>query len=129
VPAARVRGIALASAAIFCVAHSSNEAVAEPLRLVVASASVEPDPRHGRPNVAVRLTDDSRRHLASFSEVNLGRTVDFQIDGKSAFKPVIRESITGGTFLIPMEELGEAYRLAERLSSKAATLAVEAASN
>ena len=124
--AARLGGVALASAVLFSVALSPFEAVAEPLRLGIASASAGVDRKGGYGVVDIRLTDDSRRALADFTRANLGQKIDLRIDGDSLIKPIVREPITGGGVQIPIDSPAEAERLAVRLNNRTAVLEVEA---
>jgi preprotein translocase subunit SecD len=125
-PAARSRGMALASAVLFSVALSPFEAVAEPLRLGVVSASAGVDQRSGQAVVNIRLSDDSRAHFADFTRMNLGQPIDVRVDGKSVMKPVVREPVTGGAFQIPMDRPEDAGPLVARLNNRTATVEVEA---
>jgi preprotein translocase subunit SecD len=125
-PAARCRGMALASAVLFSAAFSPFEAVAEPLRLGVVSASASFDQRSGQAVVGVRLTDDSRRQFADFTVKNLGQAIDVRIDGKSVIKPVVREPITGGVLHISVDRAEDAGPLAARLTNQTAAVEVEA---
>ncbi len=79
--------------------------------------------------VDIRLTDDSRRLFADFTQTNLGQMIDLRIDGKSVNKPVVREPITGGVVQINVDKPGEAERLAARLNNRTAILEVEAVSH
>jgi preprotein translocase subunit SecD len=124
--AARLRGMALASAVLFSAALSPFEAGAEPLRLGVVSASAGFDQRSGQAMVTIRLTDDSRRHFAEFTQANLGQPIDVRVDGKSMMRPVVREPITGGAFQIPMDRPEDAAPLAARFNNRTATVEVEA---
>jgi preprotein translocase subunit SecD len=124
--AARLGGMALASAVLFSVALSPFEAVAEPLRLGVVSASAGADQRSGQAVVGIRLTDDSRRHFADFTLKNLGQPIDVRVDGKSVMRPVVREPVTGGALQIPMDRPEDAGALAARLNNRTATVEVEA---
>jgi preprotein translocase subunit SecD len=125
-PAARLRGIALASAVLCSVALSSFEAAAEPLRLGVISASAGVYQGGGQAVVDIRLTDDSRERFADFTRKNLGQMIDVRVDGKSMIKPVVREPITGGTLQISMDRPEDAGQLAARLNNRTATVEVEA---
>jgi preprotein translocase subunit SecD len=124
--AARLRGAAHAGVVILTLAFSVYGAVAEPLRLVVVSASAGIVRTSGEVVVEVRLADDSRRLFANFTQTNLGQMIDVRIDGKSVSKPVVREPITAGVVPITIGEAEEARRLATRLSDRTATLEVEA---
>jgi len=96
------------------------------LRLVVASVSVDIDPRSGETILSIRLDEDSRRRFAQFSVANLGQVIDIRIDGKSVTKPVIRDPIVGGIFLVPIKQPAEARQLAAHLTDRTAALEMEA---
>ena len=128
--AAQARNVACASV-IISLSFSGYGAAAEPLRFVTASASAGIVQKSGEAVVEIRLTDDSSRQFAKFTMTNLGRAIDIRIDGKSVFKPVVREPIMGGgsfQIQIPVGEPEQAQRLAASLSNQTATLEVEAAS-
>jgi preprotein translocase subunit SecD len=127
-PATRVSGVAWTGVVLFGLALASCETPAEPLHLVVASATADTDIRSGTPIVTVGLTADSGRLFTKFTLTNLGRAIDIRVDGKSVSKPVVREPIAGGSFQIAIGEPEEAQRLAARLSNQTATLEVDAAS-
>ena len=124
--AARYRGLALAGAVLLG-ALSPFEAVAEPLRLGVVSASAGFYQKGNQAVVDVRLTEDSRRQFAEFTQTNLGRMIDVRVDGKSVNKPVVREPITGGSLQISVDRSDDAGPLAARLNDRTAVLEVEAA--
>jgi preprotein translocase subunit SecD len=126
--AARLRGAALAGA-VGLVLLSSSYAAAEPLRLVAAAASVAFDARTGKPVLTIRLADESKQSFAAFSQAHVGQMIDTRIDGKTVLKPVMREPIPGGSLQVTMDSVEEARRLADRLSSGATALEVEAVSN
>jgi preprotein translocase subunit SecD len=128
-PAAPLRGFAWASLIAFSLALSVCEAVAEPLRLGIASASAGFYEKSGQAVVNIRLTDDSRRLFADFTRTNLGQMIDLRIDGKSVIKPVVREPITGGVVQISIDKPADAEPLAARLNNRTATLEVEAVSH
>jgi preprotein translocase subunit SecD len=128
-PAAPLRGVAWACVILSSLALSSCEALAEPLRLGIASASAGFVQKSGEAVVDIRLTDDGRRLFADFTQTNLGHMIDLRIDGKSVNKPVVREPTTGGVVQINVDKPGESERLAARLNNRTATLEVEAVSH
>jgi preprotein translocase subunit SecD len=128
--AAQARNVACVSV-IFSLAFSGYGAVAEPLRLTIASASAGIVQTSGEAVVEIRLTDDSSRLFTKFTVTNVGQAIDIRIDGKSVFKPVVHEPIMGGgsfQIQIPVGEAEQAQRLAARLSNQTAALEVEAVS-
>jgi preprotein translocase subunit SecD len=129
-PVAPLRGVAWACVVLFSLALSSNGAQAEPLQLVVASASAGTDDRQiGRVVLIIRLADDSQRPFANFTQTHVGQMMDMRIDGKSVLKSVLREPISGGGLQITIDNIEEARRLATRLSDLTTKLEVEAVSN
>jgi SecDF, P1 head subdomain len=127
--AARLSRVACTGILVFSLALAAFEAEAEPLHLVVASASAGADIRSGKPIVTVRLTQERGRLSTTLTLANLGRPIDIRINGKSVFKTVVREPITGGTFEIKFDEPEEAQRFAAVLSNQTALLDMEAAAN
>jgi preprotein translocase subunit SecD len=104
--------------------------LAQPLGLEIASASAAFDQRTSQPLVVFTMTEASRRLFADFTLKNVGRKMDLRVDGRTVMSPVIREPIVGGTGQIIGGLTADGAReLAERLSSGAAKLEVEAAAN
>jgi preprotein translocase subunit SecD len=119
---------ALLSLAVFAgvVLFASNVA-AEPLKLEVAHAILAFDQRTGEPVVSFTLTESSRRLFADFTAQNVGRKGAILVDGRVVTKPVIREPILGGAGQISGGfSVDEAKDIADRLSSGAAKMEVEA---
>jgi preprotein translocase subunit SecD len=119
---------ALLSLAVFAgaVLFASNVA-AEPLKLEVAHAILAFDRRTGEPVVSFTLTESSRRLFADFTAQNVGRKGAILVDGRVVTKPVIREPILGGAGQISGGfSVDEAKDIADRLSSGAARMEVEA---
>jgi preprotein translocase subunit SecD len=105
-------------------------AAAQPLLLEVQTAEAEFDQRTGQPIVTFRLTADSARRFAAFTQNNVGRAAEFRVDGRTLMKPVIREPILGGTGQISASlTVEQAKALAARLSSGNARIEVEAVPN
>jgi preprotein translocase subunit SecD len=112
------------------IVFSAVAALAQPLVLEIASARAAFDQRTNEPIVAFTMTDASGRAFADFTTNNVGRKVDFRVDGRTVMSPVIREPILGKTGQIAGGFSVEAARdIAERLASGAAKLEVEAAPN
>ena len=126
---AQAHDVACASVMILSLACSAHGAVAEPLRLAIASASAGLVRNSGEAVVDIRLTDDSQRRFADFTKANVGHMIDLRVDGKSVNKPVVREPITGGGVQLLIGKPGEAEPLAARLNNRTATLEVEAVSH
>jgi preprotein translocase subunit SecD len=104
-----------------------HPAMAEPLALEVAKAAVSVEPRTNQALITFTLKEASRRSFADFTAANVGRTIEIRIDGRVMMKPVIREPITGGIGQVAGSfSAGEAKAIADRLTSGAARLEVEA---
>ena len=95
----------------------------------MVSASVERDLRTNAPTVFVQLTDSCSRRFAQFTVANIEEFFDFRVNSRTVFKPTIREPITGGIILIPMQRQEDAEDLAARLADGKATLEVALAPN
>jgi len=130
VSAAHTRGARIIIAFFLSLALSACEPAKEgPLGLEVVSASVERDLRTNAPTVFVHLTDSCSRRFAQFTVANIEEFFDFRVNSRTVFKPTIREPITGGIILIPMQRQEDAEDLAARLADGKATLEVALAPN
>jgi preprotein translocase subunit SecD len=108
-----------------------GEALAQPIVLEVAEAMARFDAQQGAPVVDIRLTLPSRRLFADFTTRQVGKFIEIRVDGHVGVKPHILTPIFGGVFWLPLPgnaTLEEAKEMASRLSSGAARLEVEAAS-
>src|SRR6266436_7577515 len=72
----------------------------EMIALNVVSAGVDHDVRTGKPLLAIKLDDASRRTFSTFSSTYVGSKTELRVDGKVIAEPVIREPITGGSLHI-----------------------------
>ena len=89
--------------------------------LNVVSARVDHDVRTGKPLLAIKLDDASRRTFSTFSSTYVGSKTELRVDGKVIAEPVIREPITGGSLEIYLGDQTErANNLAEQLSKPGA---------
>ena len=68
--------------------------------LNVVSARVDHDVRTGKPLLAIKLDEASRRTFSTFSSTYVGSKTELRVDGKVIAEPVIREPITGGSLHI-----------------------------
>jgi preprotein translocase subunit SecD len=101
---------------------------AAPLSLEVASAAPAFDQRTGETIITIVFTPPSARGFAEFTTQNVGKTVEFRIDGRAVMKPVIREPILGGRCQISGSFTTEqAADIARRLSAGTAKLEIEVA--
>ena len=79
--------------------HSAS--ASERLKLSVASAQAEPAQGQAhQPEIAVRLTDESRAAAAAFSTENQGRFISIAIGGIEVSRPKLLTPITGGVIMI-----------------------------
>jgi SecDF, P1 head subdomain len=93
--------------------------------LSVASARVDHDVRTGKPHLAIKLDEASRRTFSTFSSTYVGSKTELRVDGKVIAEPVIREPITGGSLHIDLDDQTEtANTLAEQLSRPGAKVEV-----
>ena len=84
--------------------------------LNVVSARVDHD-RTGKPLLAIKLDEASRRTFSTFSSTYVGSKTELRVDGKVIAEPVIREPITGGSLHIDVGGQTEmANSLAEQVS-------------
>jgi len=103
---------------------------ADPLALRVTHAEVAYDQHTGEPLVTMAFDEASKRLFADFTAQHVGKAMDIRIDGRVMSKPVIREPITGGAGQIAGGlTVQQAREMAERLSTGAARLDVEVASD
>src|SRR5260370_41966361 len=105
---------------------SSISASAEEIMVLnVASARVDHDVRTGKPLLAIKLDEASRRTFSTFSSTYVGSKTELRVDGKVIAEPVIREPITGGSLHIDLGGQTEtANTLAEQLSRPGARVEV-----
>ena len=114
----------LCAALLHCIVLAS----ADPLTLRVTRAEAAYNQRSGEPVVSMVFDDESKRLFADLTARNIGKAMELRIDGRTVMKAVIREPITGGAGQIAGGLTAQQAReMAERLSSGAAKLEVEAA--
>lgn len=103
-------------------------AAAEPLVLEVkVAAVVEDELLAGRRQLRLALTSPSAEAFAKFSAENVGRIIDFRIDGDVVASPRLVEPIPGGFLVLGGEfKPGEVEQIEDRLLDGTATLEVEA---
>jgi preprotein translocase subunit SecD len=93
--------------------------------LNVVRARVDHDVRTGKPLLAIKLDEASRRTFSTFSSTYVGSKTELRVDGKVIAEPVIREPITGGSLQIYLGDQTEtADNLAEQLSKPGARVEV-----
>lgn len=120
--------VALLSSAFLVV--SGIVATGEPVAVEVASAVAAFDQRTNEPIVTFMMTESSRRLFADLTARNVGKPMEFRVDGKVIMKPVIREPVLGGRVQLSGGFSIDATRdLAARLSSGAAKIEVEVVQN
>lgn len=101
-------------------------AMAKPLTLAIAKADVVHDPAPGQVALNLKLTPGSKQAFAAFTKANVGKTIDLSIDGAVVMSPRLVEPILGGEIMVSGTfAKGELRRLAERISSGSAKVAVD----
>ncbi|SRR6266404_3854444 len=97
----------------------------EMIALNVVSAGVDHDVRTGKPFLAIKLDEASKRTFSTFSSTYVGGKTELRVDGKVIAEPVIREPITTGSLQIYLgDETEKANNLAEQLSKQGAKVEV-----
>jgi preprotein translocase subunit SecD len=128
--AARNRGASIIAIFLGLALSGCEPRNVEPVRLDVASASVERDLRTGEPIVFAHLTEDhSSRRFAQFTAANMGKLFDLRVDGKTVFKPIIREPLISGIVLLPTQREEDAREIALRVTNGKSILEVATAQN
>src|SRR5258705_3334488 len=94
--------------------------------LNVVSARVDQDVRTGKPFLAIKLDEASKRTFSTFSSTYVGGKTELRVDGKVIAEPVIREPITTGSLQIYLgDETEKANNLAEQVSKQGAKVEVD----
>jgi preprotein translocase subunit SecD len=114
-----IRPLVLFCISALCTAAFAAVAFAEPLTLEVAHAAGALDQRNRQVSVSVAVSEASKARLADFTGQNVGRKIEFRINGKVVMAPVIREPILGGTFLISVQTVREAQGIVDQLPAGA----------
>jgi preprotein translocase subunit SecD len=120
-----MRPLVWAAAPIAAAALST--AAAQPLMLEVASARVEYDQRTAQAIVSFEMTEGASKLFTAFTSQNIGRAIEFRVDGRTIHKAIVREPIVGGSGQLLVFSADEARTLAARLSEGTAKLEVEVA--
>jgi preprotein translocase subunit SecD len=111
----RVIPVLLVLGPVLGLVFGAAAALAAPLALKVDAALASFDST-GAAVVNARLEPESGRAFAEFTAANVGRRVEFRVDGEAVAAPVIRDPITGGEIVISGSMTAEdAGRLAMRL--------------
>ena len=105
----------------------TGAAAAEPITIQLIDAGLDREPRTGAVIVTFTMSKASQAAFARFTQENMGRKVEFRVDGKTVSTPLIREPILSGSGQISGVKPEEARDLAARLSSGQAKLQVERA--
>lgn len=76
--------------------------------------------------LSLKLTPDSGKAFAMFTGANVGKIVDFSIDGAIVTSPRIVEPILGGEIMVSGAfKPGEVERVAERISAGGSRVEVD----
>jgi preprotein translocase subunit SecD len=95
-----------------------NVAMAEPLTLAIAKATMVPVPASGEFALNLQLTQESEQAFAAFTTANVGKVVDLSIDGAVVMSPRLMEPTTGGEIMVGGTFApGELERIVEKISS------------
>lgn len=98
-------------------------AAAETLLLDIKQAVAKIDEYSREPVIEVVLGEESARRVADVTTKNIGAQAEIRLDGTAVLKPVIREPLLHGTFMISGRfSRTEANAIAARLASHAAKL-------
>jgi len=98
-------------------------AAAETLLLDIKQAVARIDEHSHEPVIEVVLGEESARLLADVTTKNIGAQAEIRLDGAAVLKPVIREPLLRGTFLISGRfSRAQATEIAARLAARAAKL-------
>ncbi|MCW5747632.1 MAG: hypothetical protein KIT36_15705 [Alphaproteobacteria bacterium] len=94
-----------------------------------ASADIErathgTDAATGTPHVEVRLSGAAAERLRDFTTAHVGKVIDIRVDGRVISRPMIREPIAGGTFVITGRLTGDDAR-AMAAAFRAGSAAIE----
>lgn len=107
-----MRRLLIASACVLW----TTAAFAQPATLEITHAEVAYDQRTSRPLVVVTFTEAAGETFARFTAQNVGKLVEFRVDGRSVLKTYIREPIMGRRGQITADSEENARHMAERLS-------------
>jgi len=98
-------------------------AAAETLLLDIKQATSKIDEHSREPVIEVVLGDESARRVADVTTKNIGAQAEIRIDGDAVLKPVIREPLLHGTFMISGRfSRQQADAIAKRLAAHTAKL-------
>jgi preprotein translocase subunit SecD len=110
----------------FAVFLASAAVIAEPLSLEIERASAGFDQRTREPVITFVMKDESKRAFGELTRKNVGRAMEFRIDGRAIMTPVIREPILGGSGqVVGRFTVDEAREIAQRLQAGTSRLEVE----
>ena len=95
--------------------------VAEPLKLEVKEASASIDQRTNESIVRVGIAEKSKQALADLTRDNVGKAMNFRLDGQVVVTPVIREPLLLDEFVVSGNfTVDKAAEIARRLVAGAA---------
>jgi preprotein translocase subunit SecD len=98
-------------------------AAAETLLLEIKQATSRVDEYAREPVIEIVLGDESARRVADVTTRNIGAQAEIRIDGEAVLKPVIREPLLHGIFMISGRfNRQQATAIAARLASHTAKL-------
>jgi hypothetical protein len=86
------------------------------IEVKVADARI--DPKTKESIIFVKLTEESKRLLAEITQKNVGKVLEFRLNGQGLMKPIIREPLLAGVFEISSgRSLNEAKEIAKQMIS------------
>jgi preprotein translocase subunit SecD len=106
---------------------SGMAALADPLQLSVAKASVVTDRITNQKSLSLELTPESREAFGEFTTAHVGDTIDLRIDGEVVISPRLMEPILGGLIRVSGAfEPGQLVEIGKRIIPGGARVEVEA---
>ncbi len=101
-----------------------------PLAITVEQASLGVDPASGLSYLEIRLTPDSSKAFATFTDMNVGKQATLSIDGKVVITPTIMGPILDGKLQIRGDlQTTDLHNLATHLVSDTANVEVDLKKN
>jgi preprotein translocase subunit SecD len=87
--------------AVLALATSSADALAGPLVLALANATVTDvsptgSPFDAIPGLSISLSPESAAAFGDFTAANIGKTIELRLEGKVVASGIVREAITNG---------------------------------
>lgn len=98
----------------------------EVLTIETKVADARIDPKTKESVIFVKLTDESKRLVAELTQRNIGKTLEFRVDGTTVMKALIHEPLLAGVFeIIGKRNLDEARQVAKKMSTFGTKIEIE----